>query len=131
MAGETDSERILAAAAATVSEAAAVELAAFLRDANIPDPESVLADPESAPIPGRGDILYAAISGAAAAAVARPSRERVRAAWVYLRRVAEAGHADVCGPVIRPLVQGGGQHFSPVSEPSLLAPFRRVLDAAK
>jgi len=131
IAGERDNERVLAAAAATVGEAAAVELAAFIREAELPDPEDILADPESAPLPERGDILYAAVSAAAAAAIARPTRDRVRAVWVYLRRAAEAGHADVAAPVIRPLLQGTGSHFSPVSEPALLAPFRRVLDAAK
>jgi hypothetical protein len=131
IAGERDNERILAAAAATVGEAAATELAAFMRECELPDPEEILADPESAPLPERGDILYAAMSAAAAAAIARPSRDRVRAVWVYLRRAAEAGHADVAAPVIRPLLQGTGSVFSPVSEPALLAPFRRVLDAAK
>lgn len=131
IAGEHDNERVLAAAAATVGEAAATELAAFIRECELPDPETIIEDPESAPLPERGDILYAAMSAAAAAAIARPSRERVRAVWVYLRRAAEAGHADVAAPVIRPLLQGTGSHFSPVSEPALLAPFRRVLDAAK
>ena len=131
IAGERDNERVLAAAAATVGEAAATEFAAFLRECELPDPESILADPESAPLPERGDILYAAVSAAAAAAISRPTRDRVRAVWVYLRRAAEAGHADVAAPVIRPLLQGTGSHFSPVSEPALLAPFRRILDAAK
>ena len=131
IAGERDLDRILAAAAATVGEAAATELAAFIRECELPDPEAILADPESAPLPERGDILYAAMSAAAAAAIARPSRDRVRAVWVYLRRAAEAGHADVAAPVVRPLLQGTGSVFSPVSEPALLSPFRRVLDAAK
>jgi len=131
IAGEHDNERVLAAAAATVGEAAAVEFAAFLRECELPDPEDIIRDPESAPLPERGDILYAAMSAAAAAAIARPTRERVRAVWVYLRRAAEAGHADVAAPVIRPLLQGTGSVFSPVSEPALLTPFRRVLDVAK
>jgi hypothetical protein len=131
IAGERDLDRILAAAAATVGEAAATEFAAFLRECELPDPEAIIADPESAPLPERGDILYAAMSAAAAAAIARPTRDRVRAVWIYLRRAAEAGHADVAAPVIRPLLQGTGSVFSPVSEPALLAPFRRVLDAAK
>jgi hypothetical protein len=63
----------LAAAAATVGEAAATELAAFIRECRTPGSGGHLADPESAPLPERGDILYAAMSAAAAAAIARPT----------------------------------------------------------
>lgn len=130
MAGESSPERILAAAAATVGAPVAAELCAYLRDANIPDPEDILRDPESVPVPDRGDILYAALSGVVAAALGRPDKDRVRAVWVFFRRAAEAGHADVCGPFLRRLVTEGGRYFSPLSDPSLIAPFRRVMEAA-
>ena len=131
IAGESSSDRILAAAAATVGHAAAAELASWLRDADIPDPEDVLREPETAHIPERGDVLYAAIGSVIQAALARPSAARVRAVWRYLARVAGEGHADVCAPYIRRLISEGARHFSPTSEPALIAPFRRVVEAAR
>lgn len=130
MAGESSHERILAAAAATVGTAIAAELCAYLREADIPDPEDILRDPEAVPVPERGDVLFAALSATVAAALGRPDKDRVKAVWTYFRRVAEAGHTDVCGPFLRRMVTEGGKFFSPLSDPSLIAPFRRVMEAA-
>ena len=61
----------------------------------------------------------------------RPDRDRIRAVWVLFSRVASSGHADLCGPWLRPLITQFGRVYSPATEPALLAPFRAVLDAAR
>src|SRR5262249_43569021 len=75
--------------AGAVGEAAAVELLVWLVEADLPDPEVVLADPASFVLPDRQAGALAAPSAVTAAVVARPSVDRWLAGWVVLGRAAD------------------------------------------
>jgi ATPase family associated with various cellular activities (AAA) len=67
-----------------VGEGAGVEFLAWLVDMDLPDPEEVLANPESFRLPERGDRAYAALASIAAAVAALPTPERWVAGWRVL-----------------------------------------------
>lgn len=64
-----------------VGDGAGVEFLTWLAEADLPDPEAVLADPESFRLPERGDRAYAALSSVAAAVAADPSGDRWERGW--------------------------------------------------
>lgn len=64
-----------------VGSGAGVEFLTWLAEADLPDPEAVLADPASFRLPERGDRAFAALSSVAAAVAADPTSERWFAAW--------------------------------------------------
>lgn len=78
-----------------VGEGAALEFITWRREADLPDPEEMLAAPDSCRLPERGDVLFAALGAMVAAAVANLTRDRWAAAWRILGRAAERGQPDV------------------------------------
>ncbi|MEU8967797.1 MoxR family ATPase [Streptomyces monashensis] len=79
----------------TVGDGPGLELLASLDRMDLPDPESLLADPAGAVLPERGDLRQAALDGVVAAVRARPERARWDAAWALLVRAMETGAPDV------------------------------------
>ena len=64
-----------------VGDGAGVEFLTWLVESDLPDPEAVLAEPESFRLPERGDRAYAALSSVAAAVAADPSGDRWERGW--------------------------------------------------
>lgn len=81
-----------------------VEYLTWLAEADLPDPEAVLADPEGFRLPERGDRAYAALSSVAAAVVADPSGGRWERGWRAFAHAA-GGAPDVAAAAARPLAQ--------------------------
>ncbi|WP_030377834.1 MULTISPECIES: AAA family ATPase [unclassified Streptomyces] len=79
----------------TVGDGPGLELLAWLDRMDLPDPETLLADPAAAGLPERGDLRQAALDAVVAAVRARPERARWDAAWAVLARAAETGAPDV------------------------------------
>ncbi len=75
--------------AGVVGGGAAVELLSWVANADLPDPEAVLADPDGCRLPKRADRLFAVVSGMAAAVAAEPTVARWEAAWRVLARTVE------------------------------------------
>ena len=71
-----------------VGEGAGAEFLAWLAEMDLPDPEAVLADPDSFVLPKRGDRAYAAVTAVAAVVVADPTPERWVAGWRVLGKAA-------------------------------------------
>ncbi|MGA5495861.1 AAA family ATPase [Streptomyces cinereoruber] len=78
-----------------VGDGPGLELLAHLDRMDLPDPESLLADPASAALPERGDLRQAALEAVVAAVGARPERERWEAGWAVLVRALETGAPDL------------------------------------
>ncbi|KOT60721.1 MULTISPECIES: AAA family ATPase [Streptomyces] len=78
-----------------VGDGPGLELLAHLDRMDLPDPESLLADPASAELPVRGDLRQAALDAVVAAVGTRPERERWEAAWAVLVRALETGAPDL------------------------------------
>ncbi len=91
--------------AGCVGEGPATELAAWLASSDLPDPEELLAAPTSAPVPRRGDLVYATL-GAVLAAVARDcSHGRWEAAWTVVARIAKDEGLDVAAVAAANLIR--------------------------
>jgi hypothetical protein len=58
-----------------------VEFLTWLAEADLPDPEAVLADPDSFVLPDRGDRQYAVLSSIAAAVAADATADRWERGW--------------------------------------------------
>ncbi|CAM5443250.1 AAA domain-containing protein OS=Streptomyces cyaneofuscatus OX=66883 GN=G3I52_29680 PE=4 SV=1 [Streptomyces cyaneofuscatus] len=79
----------------TVGDGPGLELVASLDRMDLPDPETLLADPAGAVLPERGDLRQAALEGVVAAIRTRPDRARWDAAWALLVRALETGAPDL------------------------------------
>jgi hypothetical protein len=69
-----------------------VEFVTWLAEADLPDPETVLADPDSFVLPDRGDRQYAVLSSIAAAVAANATPDRWQRGWRAF------GHAGLMAP---------------------------------
>lgn len=81
-----------------------LEYLTWLAEADLPDPEAVLADPESFTLPERGDRAYAALSSVAAAVAADPSGDRWQRGWRAFGTAAAAA-PDVAAAAARTLAR--------------------------
>ncbi|MFE9925018.1 AAA family ATPase [Streptomyces sp. NPDC005774] len=79
----------------TVGDGPGLELLASLDRMDLPDPETLLADPAGAELPERGDLRQAVLDGVVAAVRARPEKSRWDAAWALLVRAVETGAPDL------------------------------------
>ncbi|MFE1881294.1 AAA family ATPase [Streptomyces diastatochromogenes] len=79
----------------TVGDGPGLEVLASLDRMDLPDPETLLADPAGAVLPERGDLRQAALDGVVDAIRKRPERARWDAAWALLVRAMETGAPDV------------------------------------
>ncbi|MFJ7335541.1 AAA family ATPase [Streptomyces sp. NPDC101110] len=79
----------------TVGDGPGLELLASLDRMDLPDPETLLADPAGAELPERGDLRQAALDGVVVAVRNRPERSRWDAAWALLVKALETGPPDV------------------------------------
>ncbi|MFD7529657.1 MULTISPECIES: AAA family ATPase [unclassified Streptomyces] len=79
----------------TVGDGPGLELLASLDRMDLPDPETLLADPAGAELPERGDLRQAVLDGVVAAVRNRPEKSRWDAAWSLLVRALETGTPDV------------------------------------
>jgi hypothetical protein len=79
-----------------------VEFLTWLAEADLPDPEAILADPASFVLPERGDRAYAALSSVAAAVAATTTPDRWERGWKAFGRAAEAA-PDVAAAAARTL----------------------------
>ncbi len=81
-----------------------LELTTWLAEADLPDPEALLADPSSFELPARGDRAYAALTSVAAVVVANPTIERWHQGWAVLGRAREVA-PDVAATAARALAR--------------------------
>jgi hypothetical protein len=79
----------------TVGDGPGLELLAFLDRMDLPDPETLLADPAAADLPERGDLRQIVLDGVVEAVRKRPDRDRWDAAWALLVRALETGAPDL------------------------------------
>lgn len=79
----------------TVGDGPGLELLASIDRMDLPDPEEVLADPDGAVLPERGDLRQAVLDGVVDAVRNRPEKARWDAAWALLVRALETGAPDL------------------------------------
>ncbi|GAA3198495.1 AAA family ATPase [Dactylosporangium siamense] len=79
----------------TVGDGPGLELLASLDRMDLPDPETLLADPAAASLPDRGDLRQAVLDGVVEAVRKRPEKARWDAAWAILARALDTGAPDL------------------------------------
>jgi hypothetical protein len=87
-----------------VGQGPGIELLTWLVEADLPDPEEVLIDPDAFVLPERGDRAFAALSSIASAVAANPTTDRWQQGWVVFGRAANTA-LDVAAAAARPLVR--------------------------
>jgi len=104
MDGEEATEAVELIAGA-VGEGPGLEFVAWARELSLPDPEELLANPDSFKLPPRGDQAYAVLSAVASAAVSKLTAERWRAAWKIMAAAADQGAIDIAASAVRTLAR--------------------------
>ncbi len=84
-----------------VGEAAGYELLSWIRDLDLPDPETLLTDP-AAPLPERVDRMHAVLGSVVAHVMADGGTESWQRAWTLIGRVADRA-PDVAASAARSL----------------------------
>ncbi|MFE5284713.1 AAA family ATPase [Nocardia sp. NPDC056611] len=79
----------------SVGDGPGFELLTSIDRMDLPDPELLLADPDAAELPTRGDLRQAALDAVVAAVRGRRTKARWDAAWVLLAKAAETGAPDL------------------------------------
>ncbi|WP_327150109.1 AAA family ATPase [Nocardia sp. NBC_01329] len=79
----------------TVGDGPGFELLSSIDRMDLPDPETLLADPSAVDLPERGDLRQAVLDGVVAAVRRRPEKSRWDAAWAVLVKAAETGPPDL------------------------------------
>ena len=79
----------------TVGDGPGLELLAGLDRMDLPDAETLLADPAGAVLPERGDLRQAVLDGVVDAVRRRPEKSRWDAAWALLVRALDTGAPDL------------------------------------
>lgn len=109
--------RVLAAAAAaevsdearnvlvtgTIGQAHSIEFLSWIDEFDLPDPEKLLADPDSYFLHERGDQQYAVLASVVQAVADQPTADRWCAAWKVLAKAYDAGVPDVAVMAARTL----------------------------
>jgi MoxR-like ATPase len=100
------------------------EFLTWLVEADLPDPEAVLAEPESFVLPERGDRAYAALSSIAAVVATDPSGGRWERGWRAFAHAAAAA-PDVAAAAARTLARCRPPGAAIPSEVSAFVPLLR------
>lgn len=79
----------------TVGDGPGLELLASLDRLDLPDPETLLADPTAAALPDRGDLRQAVLDAVVDAVRRQPDRSRWDAAWAVLVHALDTGAPDL------------------------------------
>ncbi|MEV4575334.1 ATP-binding protein [Nonomuraea jabiensis] len=102
--GKADGEVLAELVLGAVGEAAGFELISWLRDLDLPDPQTLLTDPH-APLPTRVDRLYAVLGAVVSHVLADGSPQAWEQAWTVVARVARTA-PDVAAGAARSLARG-------------------------
>ncbi|MGW6425225.1 AAA family ATPase [Nocardia sp. NPDC055053] len=79
----------------TVGDGPGFELLTSIDRMDLPDPEALLADPDAAELPERGDLRQAVLDAVVAAVRKRPEKSRWDAAWELLVKAVDTGAPDL------------------------------------
>jgi hypothetical protein len=91
--------------AGCVGEGSGLEFLSWRRALDLPDPEAVLAAPDSFKVPERGDQAFAVLTAVVSAAVSNLTKDRWMAAWQVLARATEQGAKDIAAASAKALAQ--------------------------
>jgi hypothetical protein len=100
---DRDRSTVLTLISGCIGAGAARELLVWQEEADLPDPEEVLRDPDRFRLPDRGDRQFAVLSALTAAVALKPTKERWEAAFKVVEQAVQRGAADVAAVAARTL----------------------------
>jgi MoxR-like ATPase len=109
-----------------VGEGAGFEFLSWLTNLDLPDPETLLADPQGAQLPDRTDRLYALLGALVSHVLADGSAEKWEQAWGVIARVARSA-PDVAASAARALAK---QRPAAATLPTTILELAPILRAA-
>jgi hypothetical protein len=119
------------AVAGCIGDGPATEFLQFVKALDLPDPETLLKNPENYTLPKEDDRVYVTLSQVAAVVIAKNTKERWHAAWKVLATAAtKHKRADIAGAAAKmlaenPYVKSGAE--LPVKD---ILPFAPLLQKA-
>jgi hypothetical protein len=81
-----------------VGDGIAVELMAWCKEANLPDPRDLLAEPDKFKVPERMDVTFAIMSALTAVVISDLTVPNWKAVWKIIRKVIDKGAKDIVAP---------------------------------
>jgi hypothetical protein len=112
-----DMDAALLVASGLVGEGAAVEYLTWRREADLPEPSAVIADPASVGWSGlEPSRVWAILAGVVGYSTGRGTVEAWRAAWGPLAVAAEHGKGDVAAACVRTLLSSRPPNALPPRE---------------
>jgi MoxR-like ATPase len=87
-----------------VGDGAGLEFLAWYKALDLPDPETLLRNPDEFELPSRGDQAFAVLASVVTAVTQKPSKARWLAAWTIMDRAASQGGKDIAASAARSLV---------------------------
>jgi len=88
-----------------VGPGAGLEFVQYISELDLPDPEVVLANPESLKLPERGDRAFAVLTAVVAVVLANNTPKRWNAGWAVLAKATTQQRPDVAASSARLLAQ--------------------------
>lgn len=125
-------ETELALVSGCVGEAAAAELHAYLAEADLPNPEDILADAENFRLSDhgdRGDIHFAILGSVVAAFIGNATQERYSKGWKVMAAASKEDAADLALPSVK-LLAHEGHRRGYMCEPESMLAFQESLSVA-
>ncbi len=132
--GSRDNEIMLVSGC--IGEGQGMEFLNWRNTLDLPDPEVLLAKPQSWKVPERGDIVFTILASVTHAATSKLTRERYLAAWQVFNIAANKGKKDVAAGSLSSLITAAaGKQWLNDAELTkelkpLLAPFVEILTTA-
>ncbi len=124
---DDDTEARAAITYGLVGEGAGIEFSTWLKNADLPDPAEVLADPSIVDWAGRPDRVWAVLSGVIALSVSAGTKVAWTEAWRPVIAAADGGAPDVAAVAVRMLARA---RPAQASIPAVARRFTPILTAA-
>lgn len=91
--------------AGCVGPGAGLEFVQYVSELDLPDPEAVLANPDSLRLPERGDRAFAVLTAVVSVVLANNTPKRWNAAWAVLAKATSQQRPDIAASSARLLAQ--------------------------
>ncbi len=92
-----------------VGDGHALEFTNWRDTLDLPDPETLIKNPESFKVPDRGDKTYTILASVASAVTGNMNKVRYINAWTLFKMAADAGKKDLATAAVRTLAQAAGK----------------------
>lgn len=113
--------------AGCVGEGPAMEFVTWAEELDLPDPETLIADPDSFKMPNRGDRAFAVLASVASAILHNNSPKRWQNGWKIMAKAHDAGQPDIAASAATMLAHNRPPKAAPTAD---VAKFSKIMEKA-